>query len=255
MLEWKFPELADLERPRDVGQWQQLAAAMRHWAAQVAVYEIGKKREELPARLDKIKQPPTAEQLQTARADLPHIGGLSAEQVQVMSDAEVEVRFTVARFHEIADEWRRWFYVAARQALPAFPRVIETLKVEGKRRELYPLVSLIVPVDANLVATASRCDRLRARLQTIEAVRMHAAVAGMLPANLAEVTVVPIPADPATGEPLRYSLDGDVATIDVAEELGAPLARCGCLRGSACVANSSPSHDPVRCHAVAVPST
>ncbi|NOR67536.1 MAG: hypothetical protein GQ528_09285 [Woeseiaceae bacterium] len=50
-----------------------------------------------------------------------------------------------------------------------------------------------------------RLDRNIALLRTIEAVRMFAAAhSGRLPGSLAEITSVPVPADPVTGEGFLY---------------------------------------------------
>jgi DNA-directed RNA polymerase specialized sigma24 family protein len=65
-----------------------------------------------------------------------------------------------------------------------------------------------------------RAQREARRLQVIEAVRMHAAATGKLPATLEEITVVPVPLDPASGKPFRYVLDESAAVIDLAEETG-----------------------------------
>ena len=57
-------------------------------------------------------------------------------------------------------------------------------------------------------------------LMVVEALRMHAwENAGRLPASLDEITVVPVPENPATGEPFPYHLDGDTASLDVATTL------------------------------------
>ena len=59
-----------------------------------------------------------------------------------------------------------------------------------------------------------------ARLQAIEALRMHAAATGSLPEKLDDVTIVPVPSDPATGGPFLYTRDGDVGVLDVTDEVG-----------------------------------
>ena len=48
------------------------------------------------------------------------------------------------------------------------------------------------------------------------AVRMQAARdGGKLPAALADVTVVPVPNNPRTGQPFPYCVDGNRATLEV----------------------------------------
>jgi hypothetical protein len=82
------------------------------------------------------------------------------------------------------------------------------------------MLSVLSPLGGNLLAAQARPELRRARLQVIEAVRMHAAATGKLPATLEEITVVPVPLDPASGKPFRYVLDESAAVIDLAEETG-----------------------------------
>ena len=63
-------------------------------------------------------------------------------------------------------------------------------------------------------------DRRVSRQQAIEALRMHASASGKLPEKLEDVEIVPVPLDPATSQPFRYLLNGDVAVLDVADEMG-----------------------------------
>jgi hypothetical protein len=56
--------------------------------------------------------------------------------------------------------------------------------------------------------------RQLAALQAVEAIRAHlAASGGQLPRSWAEVKVVPVPADPLTGQPFAYTLANGVATV------------------------------------------
>jgi hypothetical protein len=59
-----------------------------------------------------------------------------------------------------------------------------------------------------------RLERKLAALRAIEALRMHAAVhGGQLPNKLHEVTIVPVPNDPGTGQPFEYQREGQSATL------------------------------------------
>jgi hypothetical protein len=66
----------------------------------------------------------------------------------------------------------------------------------------------------------TRLDWQLNALQTVEAIRMHAAAAGRLPATLAEIKVVPVPQNPVTGQGYEYRLDGDTAVLDLPESDG-----------------------------------
>jgi hypothetical protein len=54
-----------------------------------------------------------------------------------------------------------------------------------------------------------------AGLRVIEAIRMHAAATGSLPKSLGEIKAVPVPANPVTGKPFAYSLQGETATLEI----------------------------------------
>jgi hypothetical protein len=218
LLEMKFPELSDLDRPRSPQDWQRLAQGLREWAREVIKMEQGNKVSQ-----ETIKwtgEPPTPQRLADARTYLAGKVRLATSLVQAMSDAEVEVRYTVALHREIIDAWRKWFLVPYPQALTHVPKPSESLLENVRRRELYPLISVLSPLSGLLPAQV-RTDRQVARQQAIEALRMHAAATGKLPDTLEEVTVVPVPADPATGGPFHYSRDKEAAVLDVADEPGA----------------------------------
>lgn len=66
-----------------------------------------------------------------------------------------------------------------------------------------------------------RLDGTVAALQCIETIRHYAAThEGSLPVELADITDLKIPADPATGEPFTYRLDGTKAILDVTPPKG-----------------------------------
>jgi hypothetical protein len=217
IIQLRFPELAV---PKASVAWPQLSERMRDWAINVAKSEGGVEAVLLAAQIQKKVTP---EQLNRARAELPEIAGYSSQDVAGMSDAEVEVRYTLALHRLIYDAWRKWFRVPYDQASSRTSTTTDELRTEARRRELYPLVSLLTPLRANLtnlLGSQARSTRQVARLQVIEALRMHAAATGKLPETLDEVSVVPVPLDPATGGPFAYTLDGETATLDVTAPAG-----------------------------------
>ncbi len=60
-----------------------------------------------------------------------------------------------------------------------------------------------------------RLERQLNALQAIEAIRMHAAQTGKLPATLEEITIVPVPLNPVTEKPFVYRLDGETAILEL----------------------------------------
>jgi len=218
LFELKFPELADLDRPRSQEDWRRLAQGIRSWAVEVSKIEfVGDAVKAKPL----ITQHIAPERLAQARIYLRDTVKLPAEQVQAMSGSEVEVRYTIALQREIENDYEKWFLVPYAQSLPEVEKHNAALQAEGERRELYPLTSILVPIKSNLIASEARGPRRIAIYQVIEAIRMHAAERGSLPGKLEDVTVVPVPVDPGSGKPFSYTLDAGVATLDAPFIIGA----------------------------------
>jgi hypothetical protein len=71
-----------------------------------------------------------------------------------------------------------------------------------------PIAQLLMPAVQAAFQAQARMARNMAALQAIEALRMHAATSGgKLPASLSDVTIVPVPKNPATGQPFPYQYD------------------------------------------------
>ena len=77
---------------------------------------------------------------------------------------------------------------------------------------------LFVSLLANAEGSTNNVVRLDVRvaaLRAIEAIRMHAhAHDGKLPASLDEVKIVPVPHNPATGQPFAYRREGETAVLE-----------------------------------------
>ena len=80
-----------------------------------------------------------------------------------------------------------------------------------------PIAALLLPAVESVRYAEVRISRNFAALQAVEALRMHAASTGQLPATLADVTIVPVPDNPATHEPFPYQFDAatKTATLEV----------------------------------------
>jgi hypothetical protein len=102
------------------------------------------------------------------------------------------------------------------------PQVTQKLSKEGYLGQFsgqagLPIANILLPGIENVIKAEARLSRAFASMQVIEAIRMHAAETGKLPATLADVTIVPVPNNPVTGQPFPYKLDAatGVATLDV----------------------------------------
>ena len=149
LFELKFPELTDLDRPRSADEWQRVAQGIRNWAVEVSKMEhIG----DVKAK-SVTKQQIAPERLAQARLYLRDTTKLPAERVEAMSEAEVEVRYTVALQREIENDYEKWFLLPFALSLPEAEKRNAALQAEGERRELYPLTSILLPIKANLIAS------------------------------------------------------------------------------------------------------
>ncbi len=118
------------------------------------------------------------------------------------------------------------------QALEAPSRIAElrTLSLTSKGNGFSGAVSAVYPESLPISQTLSvatfeyavkyilRSQRYRAALQTVEAVRLHAAATGQLPKRLEEVTSVNVPNDPTTGQPFSYSVSDQTAVLSSGKE-------------------------------------
>ena len=77
------------------------------------------------------------------------------------------------------------------------------------------LASMLLPAGEQVIRAQLRVERDVDALLVIEALRMHAAETGRFPENLSDVSVVPVPDNPATGKPFEYRLDGETAVLEL----------------------------------------
>jgi hypothetical protein len=78
------------------------------------------------------------------------------------------------------------------------------------------------PDPSEFRAPVDHCQRRLDMLRIVEALRMHAHATGTWPERLADVTAVPIPDDPITGQPFRYKRDGTHAVLEAPDDATRP---------------------------------
>jgi hypothetical protein len=140
--------------------------------------------------------------------------GRSPEEVDVMPVAEVIFRYSLQTYDELRDETFKGFSLPYSEAAAVMKRAEHYFETEGRKREILPVASLLLPAVGAAKFVEARTDRDIALLRTIEALRMHVAGSeGKLPAALSEVTEVPVPLDPVTGKLFIYRLDGNRAEL------------------------------------------
>ncbi len=150
--------------------------------------------------------------------------GFDRDRVEAMPVGQVVAIQTSRSVKYAFQEVFKLSHLPYHEAAARMPGTIKRLEGEGHLhgqfagREGLPLTSLLLPAVSNVMQVEVRMARNLAALQTIEALRMHAAASGgKLPQSLADVKVVPAPLNPASGQPFPYSLDAasGTATLDV----------------------------------------
>jgi hypothetical protein len=206
--------LNDLDGKRTAGEWDDVLRRIRTGMRNLALEGTPPK---LPDWFPKEFAPedPAAKSpgLPAARDYVSRTRGLSAGQVEAMSPAQALLLHFASTFREHRDEVFRSFslpYPMARaQFVAAIKRIREAPPSEGQAAARLLLSDLSGPM-----AAQARLERQLAALRVIEAMRMFAAGrGGKLPDKLSNMTEVPVPNDPVTGQPFEYNFDGETATV------------------------------------------
>jgi len=152
-----------------------------------------------------------------ARKSLLAAGKTEAE-LDAMPAAQVVMLDALIRFRNIRDQSFVWYNLPYSEAIQGLRRMDREVKMvrEGPFDYLKLVIPLMMPAIDRIYGTQIRIERRIASLRAVEAVRLQAATnGGKLPAKLADVTVVPMPTDPATSQPFEYTVEGNKFTIYV----------------------------------------
>jgi hypothetical protein len=142
--------------------------------------------------------------------------GLDPARVEQMPVGQVVAIDAAREFRRLADELEKWTYQpygVARDRAGEVEKMLGGNKLEGGYGRV--MAALLLPALQSARAAEMRLQWQTNALRTVEAIRMHAAEAGKLPASLDEIKVVPVPENPATGESYQYRLDGNTGVIEL----------------------------------------
>jgi hypothetical protein len=213
----QFPEFGDLEHERTPEQWDSLLRQVRAELRELALMPAEGGKQKLPDWFPKEYTPeePAAKSpdLSRAREYVARTKGLPAEKVEAMPPAQVLLQFIKGTYQEDRDDWYRAIYLPYPQGRPVFDASIKRLH-DAALSEGHLPARLLLPGLNKVMSHQIAVERRLAALRTIEALRIYAAAhSGHLPEKLSDVTEVPIPDDPGTGQPFEYHTDGDTATL------------------------------------------
>jgi hypothetical protein len=228
MINRIFPKLFEAEgKVKSVEQWRQLLVEIVQSAATVSALTSGKQSLEHSGD----QTPPTLEQLAMHLAPTV-IGILSyenlkqqlikngeeAQRVEAMPVAQVLTNSMVRSLNKFSNDTERWIYLPFAQAKAGMRQEEKNLmkaERDAFRRPGGILSSMLLPATEQVFIGQMRVQRDIDALRVIEAIRMHAAETGQLPPTLDDISVVPIPMNPATNKPFEYQLNDGTATLEL----------------------------------------
>jgi hypothetical protein len=144
--------------------------------------------------------------------------GRSVAEVDAMPIPQVLLLFTVKTYEELRDDMFKWVlipYAEGKGKIKEMQRLISQKSRAGAEAEILPLGATLLPAVGSAKTAEARMDRYIAALQILEAIRAYGATHdARLPERLADITEMPIPADPLHGEPFLYRRDGNTAHLE-----------------------------------------
>lgn len=137
--------------------------------------------------------------------------GFDRPAVDAMPVARVVLLQSFLEYEQQLQSRYRWVNFPYAEAIE---RLGDEKQAASAASEILPLPQIFTTNVGSILKGKAITQLYVELLRTVEAIRLHAAGHdGMLPKTLAEITVVPVPNDPMTGEPFSYQLTGDTALI------------------------------------------
>ena len=133
-------------------------------------------------------------------------------RLAAMSDDQIVAVYLAGRHDDLWDDLFKTSYLSPRDAIPQVDAAVRRIQAANTG----PLALFVAPMPAvdTMVKAQLRLDRDMAAFRVVEALRIHAAAhSGILPGSLDQLTEVPVPDDPATGEPFIYLADDGAAIL------------------------------------------
>jgi hypothetical protein len=143
--------------------------------------------------------------------------GRTAEQVDAMPVLQVVWIYVVEQYDETWDEVLKWVQLPYWQAQPGLEEVHRKI-VAARSTTFNALIGLLMPAFTKVQQANIRSQRQVAALRCACAIQLHAARhGGKPPAELKEITEIPLPIDPVTGRGFdeMYKVTGGKAVLEV----------------------------------------
>ncbi len=209
MLYIQFPQLRDIETAKLTKQ-----QALALWNEIVGLIEGNSKAYDLDEKMvvaAMMKLYPQAKRQLIAQ-------GHSPQEMEAMPVIQVVLIYQLQQYNHMADEIFKWFrapYLQARDGLEKAEQHLSQLVSETRENMMRNYFLDLLPALGKAYYVEVQLDRDIAILRCVEAVRMYAADHnGKLPATLGEITKVPVPLDPLSGNEFIYKIVDGKAIIE-----------------------------------------
>lgn len=133
--------------------------------------------------------------------------GRDASYLETVPAAQAVMLYQFQEFKEVRDTAFKWFslpYAEYRMRAHEYDKAVSAVRQRGLKSNLF---TMFLPALSRIRFLEARVSRDIELIRVLEALRMHAADQGAFPKTLADVTVVPVPKDPVTGEPFLYEYE------------------------------------------------
>lgn len=223
--EMQFPDLGDLGRQRSAEQWDDVLRRIRAEVPLIASIagEIGEKA---PVWTEPTEPAAKSGDLAAAKRYLMDRLTRKAAEVNAMPPAQVLILYMAGLRRELSDDLFKAMYLPYAEGRPLLAAARKKLEAAPNNEAGWFARAWLWSVH-KLQAAPNRMERRIALLRVVEALRLYAAAHdGRLPDKLADITEVPIPSDPGTGQPFGYRKDGSSATL-IGRIPGEPLNSTG----------------------------
>lgn len=207
-----FPELANANTANHTAdEWSRIVQDMPRAAMDLTFNSVTEQpgMNLLPAAVGILSYTPAKQRLIESGMDATKIENMAVGQV-LLIDAKRE-------FVRMADLYEKETYLPFSGSKKRTDKIENILKAnETNFNSLGTILAgMLLPAIQQVRAAGIRTQREVDALRVIEALRMHAAIAGKFPKKLSEISVVEVPDNPATGEPFEYQLEGEVAVLEL----------------------------------------
>ncbi|MCB0718163.1 MAG: hypothetical protein KDD65_06940 [Bacteroidetes bacterium] len=149
--------------------------------------------------------------------------GWDTDELENMETAQVFCICESLNLARAVDDCLKWSLLSPaelRQAVEANLALTGDTTLPGRAKNfenndgfLTPFIPMMLPAFNAAEKASERAVVMLAGLRTVEALRMHVAETGEVPASLSEIHIVPVPNDPRTGDPFPYHVTDEAVEI------------------------------------------